>query len=85
MFGLFKSNKSFEEEMAELEKMSNDAKELMEIGPRWTSTSADEGMRLAKKAVKLKVNCCKRHNHSDLSLYQWQLDQMNGKYSNPFK
>lgn len=85
MFGLFKSNKSFEEEMAELEILSKKAQELMKPTPEWTPALADEGARLAKKAVKLKVDCCKRHNHSDLSLYQWQLDQMNGKYSSPFK
>lgn len=85
MFGLFKNNKSFEEEMAELEIMSKKAQELMSPTPEWTPALGDEGVRLLKKAVKLKVDCCKRHNHSDLSYFQSQLDAMNGKLTSPFK
>lgn len=77
MFGLFKNNKSFEEEMAALEKMSREAGELMNIRHIYTSTSIEEGARLYKKTLKLKVACCKRHNHSDLSLYQMMLDNLN--------
>jgi hypothetical protein len=79
MFGLFKSNKSFEEEMSELDIMEKKAQDFTKPTAEWTPALGDEGIRLLKKVAKLRVDCCKRHGHQKLAFYQMLLDSMNGK------
>jgi len=65
MFGLFKK-RTFEEDWAELEKMEKEVSRLMSLRPTSHENIAafQRGCRLQEKTIRLKVECCKKHNQT---------------------